>query len=163
MGNVLWEYGGVLSMASWGSWHKDLESWATALTRDALCVFLSISSFFPCVLLSWSSAMREACPYPFHQLSGEGKSMTLLLSFSQLSEKEILTGPAWVRWLSWPNWLWPEIRNTLLKMGAQGGLCELGTEFPEEFLVRIEAWERRDWEIESWQPLDSRCWLDTWE
>ena len=120
MGNVLWEYGGVLSMASWGSWHKDLESWATAVTRDALCFFLSISSFFPCVLVSWSSAMGEARPYPFHQLSGEEKSMTLLLSFSQLLEKEILTGPAWVRWLSWPNWLWPEIRNTLLKMGAQG-------------------------------------------
>lgn len=161
MGNVLWEYGGVLSMASWGSWHKDLESWATALTRDAPCFFLSISSFFPCVLVSWSSAMGEACPYPFHQLSGEGKSMTLLLSFSQLLEKEILTGPAWVRWLSWPNWLWPEIRNTLSKWELKGPL------WAGNMLWRVpcesEAWERRDWETESWQPLDSRCWLDTWE
>lgn len=158
MGNVLWEYGGVLSMASWGSWHKDLESWATALTGDALCLH-EHQLFLSCVLLSWSSAMR-GLPYPFHQLSGEGKSMTLLLSFSQLLEKEILTGPAWVRWLSWPNWLWPEIRNTA-QNGSKGGLCELGNRVPQKSSLRWKFERSRDWEIESWQPLDSRCWLDT--
>ena len=143
MGNVLWEYGGVLSMASWGSWHKDLESWATALTRDALCFFLSISSFFLCVLVSWSSAMGEALFSPALWRRKVNDSFAVFLPIVRKGDSE------------WPS-LGQMTVMTQLTMarnqehtaqnGSSRGLCELGT-CSEEFLERMKL-ERGETERE---------------
>lgn len=127
--------------------------------------WMSVSSFpFPAHDPS-GSAEGGARPKLNHTLSSPLKKVSGSLAISPSSTmigKEVLTGPAWTP----PNRLVARRQDHTVQNGNWRGCCGLTTcseECPwawslgkvSQSLVRLP-------ETESWQPLDSRCGLETW-
>lgn len=161
-GNTRCLVGGVLGRF----WHKDLESRATVLAGEVHLLLECQSAHSPSLHTTLPALLREelapSSTIPFPALWRKSVDLWPSLPSSTMIGKEVLTGPAWTP----PNRLVARRQDHTVQNGNWRGCCGLTTcseECPwawslgkvSQSLVRLP-------ETESWQPLDSRCGLETW-